>query len=146
MSFSYFLKRHTPYYSLFKGYFNTADRSSRREFFLYNIVHTLLLVTYITVLGADPSSTLDIPISLWLFDIIFFMPSLAIIARRLRDAGHANSVTVSFVYTLFCLLGHLYVAPDTVWAVSLLAGVYMVLIPPTKNDYKHGPNPRLEIK
>ena len=85
------------YKNFFKGYVDFSGRSTRSEYwwiYLTNLILAVFLymITYSTVV-ANPNSieAIETVNSLTYFSIfliiIFFLPGLALIIRRLRDAG-----------------------------------------------------------
>ena len=96
------------YKNFFKGYVDFSGRSTRAEYwwiYLTNLVLAVFLcmITYSTVVS-NPNSieAIETVNSLTYFSIfliiIFFLPGLALIIRRLRDAGfHWALIFIAFI-------------------------------------------------
>ena len=96
------------YKNFFKGYVDFSGRSTRAEYwwiYLTNLILAffLYMITYSTVVS-NPNSieAIETVNSLTYFSIflivIFFLPTLALIIRRLRDAGfHWALIFIAFI-------------------------------------------------
>jgi len=67
----------------FKNYVNFSGRTSRKDFWLTVLIFLIIEIVFSLLTAAVPV----LGFLVWLFGIIIIIPSLAICARRLRDAG-----------------------------------------------------------
>ena len=95
------------YKSFFKGYVDFADRSTRSDFWWVWLGNMILYIPFFSAYGNALANSRKesalialgfIAIIYFIFGLALFLPSLALMVRRLRDAGfHWALIFVTFI-------------------------------------------------
>ena len=126
----------------FRRCFDFSGRSSRAEFWIYVILMTVVgFVIADIAIFLDPSRPVGkVPLLVALFWIIHFLPSFALLARRLHDTGRS---TAWISLLIGPLLANIVIGPFA--TLLLTAGVILMIIfaslPSQPGDNQYGPNP-----
>ena len=70
-----------------KHYIDFAGRATRKEFWLFVLFNALFSIALYWLGGMDNAIGALFGMIYWLYALALFLPSLAIAARRLHDAG-----------------------------------------------------------
>ena len=82
------------YLSVLKQYTNFSGRARRKEFWMFTLVNTLIIVVLNIISGAMATSNPDASLGLALPSVIYsfatLLPSIAVVIRRLHDTSRSG--------------------------------------------------------
>ncbi|MFA5230712.1 MAG: DUF805 domain-containing protein [Candidatus Paceibacterota bacterium] len=85
------------YLKALRRYSEFNGRSSRKEYWVFNIINSVIIYIIFNVLGLNLSKALSY---LFIYDIIIFIPSIAILIRRMHDVGKSGWYSLIPIYNL----------------------------------------------
>jgi uncharacterized membrane protein YhaH (DUF805 family) len=138
------------YLKMWKNIFNYSGRISRKEFFLSIVVYYLVWIILCVVLRNN--------IIVKVFSLIYLLPKISMVVRRLRDAGYKPYECLLWYIPAILLNVYLYVNPNiiqqlldiknqsetseiqvyyaivTIWFITKIISIFM-LFSKTKNNF-----------
>ena len=140
------------YVQALKNYFNFSGRARRKEYWMFNLIHQVILaVLYLipVLSGGGTVVSLTFGIATLLYVIGTAIPAISVTVRRLHDIGYSGWWMLMPAASFLAMVVGIVLKANVLvvlWAVILLVaylGLFIASVldsQPSENQY--GPNPK----